>query len=382
MDGGDARRHLTFEDFKSWDRDLANNNNKNQNDDEFEYMINGHDYSLCPESKYYDEDLAAIYQAQMEKKGNVNFYNGKYLQPYYCNTYYTVCPEYDTCAQYQQVKLIDDYSTYFECAQVSKNNGQTAYVGPHCADDGFTITIGVYSDENCYEYIGNGVDVSNFGVNVEDDALRAYYNSAMGATFEQLKYVEEENNVCIPCKASDNMWSGNNDPDDEDYDVNDINELCVALYEYSARCDKHYRVYSSKTSSAKYADAVAVEDLTCDFIDSVVMGNYNEMGFVDIGTDYTVEATSGFLADNAYAQKVNQEIHNVSPLQVFGLIASLMACAILGAWAATLHNSLTKAGPWRPRRGFRTATPDQEIDRQNSGIVVGRSASNTSYYMS
>ena len=172
------------------------------------------------------------------------------------------------------------------------------------------------------------------------------------------------------------MWSGNND--------NDINELCVALYEYSARCDKHYRVYNSKTSSAKYGDAVAVEDLTCDFIDSVVMGNYNEMGFVDIGTDYTVEVTSGFLADNAYAQKVNQEIHNVSPLQVFGLIASLMACAILGAWAATLHNSLTKAGPWRPRRGFRTTTasPDQEIDRQNSGIVVGRSASNISYYMS
>lgn len=175
------------------------------------------------------------------------------------------------------------------------------------------------------------------------------------------------------------MWNYNND---DAADQEDINELCVALYEYSARCDKHFRVYNSKTSTAKYADSIVEENLSCDFIDSIIMGNYNELGFVDIGTEWTVEATSGFMADNAYAQKINQEVHKVSPMQVFGLIASLMACAILGVWAATLHQSLTKAGPWRPRRGFRAATPAQEIDRQNSGIVVGRSASNTSYYMS
>jgi len=173
------------------------------------------------------------------------------------------------------------------------------------------------------------------------------------------------------------MWN-------EEGSDNGINELCIALYDYAARCDKHYRVYSSKTNSAKYADAVAAEDLTCDFIDSVIMGNYNELGFVDLGTAYTVEKTTGFMADNLYAQKVSHEISMVTPAQVFGLIVSLAAVAILGAWAATLHNSLTKGGPWRPRRGFRAAdrSPETDLDRQNSGIVLGRSASNTSYYMS
>lgn len=175
------------------------------------------------------------------------------------------------------------------------------------------------------------------------------------------------------------------DPDeeyDEDAVESDINELCVALYEYSARCDKHFRVYNTKTSTAKYADSKEAEDLSCDFIDSVIMGNYNELGFVNMGAEWTVEGSSGFMADNPTMQKINQEVNKVSPMQVFGIVASLMACAVLGVWAATLHQSLTKAGPWRPRRGFRAATPAQEIDRQNSGIVVGRSASNTSYYMS
>ena len=114
--------------------------------------------------------------------------------------YYGVCPEYDTCAQYQKIKFKDNWSSYFECTEVQKSNGQTAYVGPHCASDGFTITLGVYSDENCYDYIGDGISISSFGLNVEDDALKSYYNSAMGATFEQLKYVEEDT-VCIPCNS-------------------------------------------------------------------------------------------------------------------------------------------------------------------------------------
>ena len=114
--------------------------------------------------------------------------------------YYGACPEYDTCSEYRTIKFVDDMSGYFECTEVEKANGQVAYVGPHCAEDGFTITLGVYSDENCYDYIGNGIDISSFGIDVEDDALKSYYNSAMGATFEQLKYVEEDT-VCIPCNS-------------------------------------------------------------------------------------------------------------------------------------------------------------------------------------
>ena len=121
-------------------------------------------------------------------------------------SYYNACPEFDTCAAYEQVSFVDDYSEYFECTEVERSNGQVAYIGPHCAQDGFTITLGVYGDEYCNEYIGNGVDIASFlGGDLDEDALNGYYNSGVGATFAQLKYATEDN-VCIPCKRSVSLW--------------------------------------------------------------------------------------------------------------------------------------------------------------------------------
>ena len=117
--------------------------------------------------------------------------------------YYRVCPEYNTCSSYKTLceEEIDETLTqYFECSEMESNNGQVAYIGPHCAEDGFTVTLGVYSDQNCNQYIGNGVDIANFigeEIDVEEDSLKPWYNSANGA-LEVLKYSNEEN-VCIPC---------------------------------------------------------------------------------------------------------------------------------------------------------------------------------------
>ena len=136
---------------------------------------------------------------------------------------------------------------------------------------------------------------------------------------------------------------------------------------------------------AKYAQATAQEDLTCDFIDSVVMGNFNEMGYVNLGDDYTIEKDSeGWLSDNMYAQQYGHYVSEVTPIQIFGLLMSVLAVVVLGAWSASLHKSLTKRGPWRPRRGLNNVIePAQaaDVSRQNSGIVMGRSQSNASYYM-
>lgn len=190
------------------------------------------------------------------------------------------------------------------------------------------------------------------------------------------------------------MWTergagGDDDGDDTNYDNNEINELCENLYLVSARCDKHYRSYTNKSKQAKYAEAIAQEDLTCDFIDSIVMNNYNENGFVNLGQDYQIERQAGWMSDNMYAQQYGQYAAEVSPLQIFGLVASILLVCILAVWSMMLHKSLTKAGPWRPRRGLRSPAPVStnhagaaDLSRQNSGIVMGRSASNTSYYMS
>jgi len=331
------------------------------------------------------------------------------------NNYYKVCPEYDTCSEYKKTcekGFQDDFSGYWECTEVESSGGQTAYLGPHCSEDGFTMTVGVYADQYCNEYIGNGVDVSQFlgfEIDEEEDIFRSYYNSAYGSTLEQLKYVNEEN-VCIPCASSELMWMDrkyNNCGDDDQTNCgdddgyankgNEINELCESVYKVSARCDKHFRAYNSKSKQAKYAEAAAQEDLTCDFIDSIVMGNYNEMGEIDMGNRNGESGADGeqvagqqpaWMAKNMYAQQYGQYITEVTPLQIFGLIASILAVCILGAWSMTLRSSLTKSGPWRPTRGMRSPALSPAtaaaLDRQNSGIVIGRSESNrsTSYYMS
>mmetsp|Transcript_14683 Transcript_14683/g.25875 ORF Transcript_14683/g.25875 Transcript_14683/m.25875 type:complete len:640 (-) Transcript_14683:208-2127(-) len=309
--------------------------------------------------------------------------------------FYKVCPEYDTCAEYSTMckQEVDDHLTeYFECTKTESNNGQVAYIAPHCAKDGFSVTLGVYSDEYCNEYIGDGVDISNFigeEIDVEEDALKTWYNSANGA-LDILEYSNDAN-VCIPCRKGDNPYEESdyvvNDDDQMNinYDETEINEICENLYEVSARCDKNFRSYTTKSKQAKFAEAIAQEDLTCDFIDSIVMGNYNENGFVNLGDNYNVESQPGWLKDNMYAQEYGHYITEVTPLQIFGLLASLVACGILAVWSMTLHKSVSKRGPWRPKRGLnRIAEPSNaaDIDRQSSGIVMGRSQTDASYYMS
>ena len=190
-------------------------------------------------------------------------------------------------------------------------------------------------------------------------------------------------NVNYEQADDDGQAQQNGDGNEYNYD-DDINELCTNLYMVSARCDKHYRAYSSMSKNAKYAQAVAQEDLTCDFIDSVAVGNYGQDGFINVGNGYTVEKSSGWMGNSMYAQEYGHYITEVTPLQIFGLIASILAVGILAVWSATLHKSLSKGGPWKPRRGLRNASPEQpdDLTRQNSGVMMGRSASNTSYYMS
>jgi len=309
--------------------------------------------------------------------------------------YYGACPAYDTCSEYSktcQNGEVDDYSDYFECTQVEKSNGMVAYIGPHCAEDGTTITLGVYSDEYCNEYIGNGVNIASFlGEDFDylEDTLKVYYDSANGATLSQLKYINDEN-VCIPCAKGELMWESNdksayNDDDGNNYQNQDaeINEICENLYMVSARCDKHYRTYTSRSKQAKWAEAVAQEDLTCDFIDSVMMGNYNEMGMID-ENKYNFRQQQAWMGNSMVAQEVGTAVAQVSGWQIFWLCFMIMAVVILAMWSVALHKSLSKCGPWRPRRGFnnRAASPNEvDLSRQNSGIVMGRSASNTSYYM-
>ena len=106
------------------------------------------------------------------------------------------------CSPYQDVcdGAIDDSVTeYFECIEAA--NG--IYIGPHCADDGLTITLGVYADEKCTDY-AKDVDVSLYvAENLENDVLKSWYNSKHG-TLDVL-FEGEEQSMCIPCQRQVNL---------------------------------------------------------------------------------------------------------------------------------------------------------------------------------
>ena len=158
------------------------------------------------------------------------------------------------------------------------------------------------------------------------------------------------------------------------------------MYLASARCDKHYKSYSSTNKNSKMNSYYANQDLSCEFIQSVVEGNYNEMGFVNLNLGNSSENSGNLLTNSIYYEEYGHYVQEVSPLQIFGLIASILACVILALWASSLKGVISNVkAPWRPRRGVNTAAALE--DRQTSGIAISRSEtmergrSTSSYYM-
>ena len=149
----------------------------------------------------------------------------------------------------------------------------------------------------------------------------------------------------------------------------------------AARCDKTLSNWWRFKRNANYGEAVALQDVSCEYIDNMRMGKYDTEGNVimDANRLYNENGDQG-INGNLYMQEYGQAITEVSPLQIFLLIASITACAVLGVWSTSLHKSLTKGGlNWKPKK----QADDVEVSRQSSGIVMGRSQSNnTSYYMS
>jgi hypothetical protein len=117
-------------------------------------------------------------------------------------------PEWYSCSVYSKAckaGIPDDYSDYLDCAQVTKNNGLTAYTQATCSDDGETITLGLYSDDACTQDITSNTNIANWiGEEVDEDAMAHHYkriNSGLAElieTYGGTTSVDPES-VCLPC---------------------------------------------------------------------------------------------------------------------------------------------------------------------------------------
>lgn len=104
---------------------------------------------------------------------------------------------------------ITSITDYFECTEAG-NGG--VYLGPHCMEDGMTVTLGVYADEYCSEYIGGDVTAyldnvyynDNIGLYVNSPygkyiSMNSMYNSKYGAMTNLFDGGEES--YCMSCEA-------------------------------------------------------------------------------------------------------------------------------------------------------------------------------------
>jgi len=260
------------------------------------------------------------------------------------------CGYYDACADYSTTCVAEEatddanyvapinYEDFFECVQASEDQDDSTslYVGPHCASDGFTITIGLYNDEMCSNYIGDKVKINKAtGLNFQTDALSSYTTTE-----------------CISCKESEMPYQqSQGDYDDAD----DVNEMCTTIYDGAGKCNRYYT--DAETASYGSYEQEDNEDVVCGFISNLVRKSYSEKGEIIL--------YGGLTWKNPFTyHNLNSAMSNG---QRFSLTMFMIGTACMGLYALYLHHALTA--------DQKDLAYEDKLERQSSGIVMGRSRS-------
>jgi hypothetical protein len=305
-----------------------------------------------------------------------------------------------------------DAADYFECVKIDAggDDGSSYYLGPHCSDDGFSIVIGLYSDEWCSTYVGNetsvydatGIDLSGADMSVyyPQDCLSCLENVRHTQTliFELFCFSFHSNSRFCLFFSNTNMKTMQTTMQTR-IRLRSFAKTCTWLVPSVTRtlllstrkpimyvtlstlkvisCHILKRVLTLSFAIIKMlppqsAQQLANEEQVCNFIDNIVSGTYDESG--DIIIDSSKYNISDWRNKDQYINVLHAAQKEVTGGQVAGLVLSILGCSFLCMYACVLHSSLTKKGlQWKPRRG--KYTDPTAISRQNSGIVLGRSRS-------
>lgn len=110
----------------------------------YDQEINYNEAQICADGSECDY---CVYQ-------NEQIY--KYCDSYVCGDYYTYCSDLYKTEEQKEFDPLD----FLECTAWENGNGQVYYIAPHCGSDHYTISLGVFSDENCVEYVGADISLS------------------------------------------------------------------------------------------------------------------------------------------------------------------------------------------------------------------------------
>eukprot|EP00339_Tiarina_fusa_P008975 CAMPEP_0117014900 /NCGR_PEP_ID=MMETSP0472-20121206/12002_1 /TAXON_ID=693140 ORGANISM="Tiarina fusus, Strain LIS" /NCGR_SAMPLE_ID=MMETSP0472 /ASSEMBLY_ACC=CAM_ASM_000603 /LENGTH=797 /DNA_ID=CAMNT_0004718575 /DNA_START=76 /DNA_END=2469 /DNA_ORIENTATION=+ len=314
-------------------------------------MVECDDGSMCDECEFENEQ---IYKA---------------CDDYICGDYYTYC----TDQYYGEVQAFDVFE-FLECSPYQSSNGDQFYIGPHCGDNHFTISLGVFSDENCANYIGETITLSQvLGYRYDDDDLFKIPRECISCdggedaqTADQYNnhdqymqnYQEQQQETQGQSRYGDGYYVRAPDTDDEG-----VVAMCSSLYQNSAPCNKHMEDYEFLAMFMTEEEKL-YEERYCTFIENIVFGAYDEQGEILLKREQ-------FDFEDWRNPDQYRKLR-LPASQAIGLAVSIILCVTLLAAAVFTKRSITRQStPWKPKRSLDPSS----LSRQNSGIVMGRSRS-------
>jgi len=271
-----------------------------------------------------------------------------YCDDYICGDYYTYCSDL-----YGEQDDLFDPMEFLECAEWTNQYGQTYYIGPHCGSDHYTVSLGVFSDENCLTYIGNDISLASvLGFKYSDQDI--------------FKLPKE----CISCDGAEEYEQNQREQHNEgrygEYvakpqtTTDGIVAMCSALYSGSAQCNMNMNNFEQ---ISRYMSQYEIDQEAryCAFIENIISGVFDESG------EIMLKPEQFDFADWRNPHQYKKLRMSVG--QAVGLSFSIILCVALLAAAAVTNRALTRQStPWKPKR-------ELSLSRQNSGILMGRSRS-------
>jgi len=282
---------------------------------------------------YADEDQGANAYQEYQNNNQQNQYQNYDYQYDYQNAYN------GNNGNRRTEENKNELYQFLECTEYENEYGQQYYVGPHCGSDHYTISLGVFSDENCVNYLGETVSLSKvLGYGYDDESFFHLPHECISCD-GAAQYADEE-------ERYNEMYTGYGvygeyvEAPNSEFD--DVVGMCAALFERSAQCNIHMSNYGMMSKYMEEIDA-AFEQRYCAFIDNIVYGTYDEMGEIKLKSDSF--DFSDWKNPDQY-KKVSMPAS-----QAIGLAISCLVFIALAALAFVTQRSLTRRGtPWKPKR--------------------------------
>jgi hypothetical protein len=220
--------------------------------------------------------------------------------------------------QCQKLELSDDKNNNNNNADDNVNNNNNNeqdlndddamqyYIGPYCQTVQHTsstdtaptsISIGIFSDENCYS------PLTNINMTEVLGGVTLSYHLFKHTTSSTSSSKTKNPMQCLSCLETMNNNNNNNNNNDVN-DADNVNEMCENLYTVSAKCESTTGLQNgfiqmhrnndnndeNEQTNKNKNNQVENEFMVCTFIQSLLYNSYTQTGVIDIRVpqDYIV----------------------------------------------------------------------------------------------